>query len=668
MKLTKINKQNLIVLFLFLILIVLPWNLNKQEKTNDIGSITSNSIGYFQTNTCKFSLTDIMNNNITNKDIIILPDKSSSIYCHGKINGVDSTSDKLNVYVGTNLHLDFLVQSSIFLLFLFLIPRTKTKIFNFDPFISVFIVSLIFYLHLISEEKFYKFFLKEFNLSFKLNNYFLFALISILIFITIVLYELTKTRFYNLINYFPFLFLVNGSYNSFNFNFFIIFFCFYGVTALVNKKTNKTINLIFIVFLILQYIGSVANNSYFDVDKLKGFVSSTQSEVSTVYWGLIIYLIINGFLYIFNESLGFINLNLLKSNLIISSGLIVVFGVISSINPFINFYTYYFFGLQKLGIRTISSIEGNTWRGISASAEAIGEFFSLSVLFFILGYFLRGLKIQKKELPFLFFIMYGIYRANNVAAVIAILIVCTILFGYLKKFNKKQTIIIFLLFITTISTILNYINYSYTLNSRYLLKQAFDSSIIMVDLPGDQNSNNAIDNFSFGQILTYPKEISNISSSLYFATDIYTNTNNFKFFPNTIGLVSAISVPINRSEKWGIFLAKYNPGLYNFMFGYGFQQLNRYYFDHTTKYNDGLVLPHSSFLDILIFSGLIGIILLITYLIIIVKKYKKNIFFILLLVFELLNLLKSDSILYLSSFILFLFLLNTYKIPYDEKI
>ena len=77
--------------------------------------------------------------------------------------------------------------------------------------------------------------------------------------------------------------------------------------------------------------------------------------------------------------------------------------------------------------------------------------------------------------------------------------------------------------------------------------------------------------------------------------------------PSFISIVNVSSYLINRSEKWGIFFAKYDPFI-EFIFGYGPQQITNYYFDHPTKYNYGLFLPHSSLFNYLIFFGALWLI------------------------------------------------------------
>ena len=183
-----------------------------------------------------------------------------------------------------------------------------------------------------------------------------------------------------------------------------------------------------------------------------------------------------------------------------------------------------------------------------------------------------------------------------------------------------------------------------------------------IDLPGDQFSYTAVDNLNFGEILSYPEEDTNISNSLYFLTKRYTYSQDIKYIPNSVSVISTISLPINRSEKWGIFVAKYNPNFLSLSFGNGPQQITEYYLGHRTKINSGLVLPHSSFLDYLIFYGVFGLFTIITLVFLTVWKNKDNHLYVPLISFLILNLLKSDSLLYSPSLILFILIFNFYKI------
>jgi hypothetical protein len=169
----------------------------------------------------------------------------------------------------------------------------------------------------------------------------------------------------------------------------------------------------------------------------------------------------------------------------------------------------------------------------------------------------------------------------------------------------------------------------------------------------------AVENSNFGEILL--TDTSNISSSLLLLTKFYTETGDIKYLPNGVAIISAISVPINRSQKWGVFFGKYDPTLAEFLFGYGPQQINRYYLGFDTKINTGLVLPHSSILSYLVFFGIVGIFGLLGYILYLMYKSRENRTYNLIVIFFLLNLLKSDSLLYLQNYILVVFIVNFYK-------
>ena len=62
------------------------------------------------------------------------------------------------------------------------------------------------------------------------------------------------------------------------------------------------------------------------------------------------------------------------------SSLILLFVVLGSYYPIVNFYNFLIFGQNKRGMKTFESVDGNTWRGFSASEESVGEFFGFIIL------------------------------------------------------------------------------------------------------------------------------------------------------------------------------------------------------------------------------------------------------------------------------------------------
>ena len=591
-----------------------------------------------------------------------MPDLYSSVQCFGRVNGVDYFPDSIKVYIGTNINVDILLQSLFWIFLLFLIPKNESTNFRFPQAFPMFIMTMLIYIHLIGENMFYKSFAKEFDVGIKYNNFFLFSILLTVVFLIYICNDLIKFRFNNLINYFPFIFLFNGSYNSLNLNFYVLLISFIGINSLMERKFNKKFAIIYLIFSLIQITTHNTKNIIFDIDKLKGFTNSSQNISSLIYWIIIFYLFITGIQYIINETKHHVDIEKLKSNFLISGGLITIVGIASASNPFINFYSYYYLGLNKMGIKSLSSVEGNTWRGISSSAEGLGEFLAFSILFSLLITYYKKLSFSRLDLFFIILNIYGLFKTNNFAATSSLILFLTIYIFLNWDISRKNKLSL-LLFTSIISiTFVVLSNFNYELASRSLIREGLIASEIDVVLPGDQYANNAVDNLNFGEILSFKKEETNISSSLYLLTEKYTNSKDIKFLPNAVGVLNAISLPINRSEKWGIFFAKYNPDLNSFLFGSGPQQLTDYYLGHRTKINTGLVLPHSSLLDYLVFYGFLGLICSSIFIFYKLYKNRNNYLYVCLLMFMMINLLKSDSLLYVSSFILFIFILNLSKI------
>ena len=139
------------------------------------------------------------------------------------------------------------------------------------------------------------------------------------------------------------------------------------------------------------------------------------------------------------------------------------------------------------------------------------------------------------------------------------------------------------------------------LKSYSLLMILISSSEIDYEMSINQYGLNQAEQANYQYILEIPDESANLSSSLRFLLENYTYGYNIENIPSLVSIVNIGSYFINRSEKWGIFFAKYNPSVDEFLLGYGPQQITNYYFDHATKYNYGLFLPHSSFFNYLIF-------------------------------------------------------------------
>ena len=663
--------KNTYKIFFGVLLILLPWSISKAiyDTPYSAQEIVNESVGFYQTNTCRYSLGEIFQVNSFNSKIEILPDLSSKVECFGKINGVDKAGEKIKVYVGTNPNIDFLLQSIFWLLMLSFIPKSKNFTPRFPNTLAIFIMTCLLFLHLMSEDRFYLSYSDTFTAKLSYDNYLLLSLLVGVPIILNIFLDIIKTRFYNLVNFLPFVFLFSGTYNSLNLNFFLLTISFIGILSIQEGSYSKSFTFIYFIFSIIHVVNFKISNTYFDVDKLKGFINSSQNKLSLIFWTLIIYFFINGLLYIFKESTKFVDLQKLKLNFLISASLIVLIGIASSLYNYFNYLSYYYLGLNKLGIKSFNSIEGNTWRGISPSAEAAGEYFAIVLLFWLIVSRLQFIKIAKFEIVLIFITLYGLYRSNNFAATVGLILFTILLFLNSSNLNTKLKKSIYVVGLLSIVGILNYGNdYSYDFASKTLLHQGISASLVSESLPGNEYGLNAAESSNFGQILLLEENDIKLSSSLKYSLKEFTENGNIRFIPDKIATWSFISVPINRSEKWGIFLAKYNPSIVEALFGYGPQQLSNYYLGHPTKYNEGLVLPHSSLLDILIFYGFFGVLLLSLFIISKSIQYRKNTLFAYLCFFILINYIKSDSILYLSSFVLsiFIFNLSRYKLINSE--
>ena len=97
-------------------------------------------------------------------------------------------------------------------------------------------------------------------------------------------------------------------------------------------------------------------------------------------------------------------------------------GIAGSHLPIVNFFNFYLFGQNKRGMKEFSSVAGNTWRGFSASAESIGEYYALIILLFAYLVIYKKAKLNYLYLTLLIPIIYGLYRSNNFAAILSLIL------------------------------------------------------------------------------------------------------------------------------------------------------------------------------------------------------------------------------------------------------
>ena len=369
-------------------------------------------------------------------------------------------------------------------------------------------------------------------------------------------------------------------------------------------------------------------------------------------------------MFVINESKDYFDLKVFRRNLIISGSLISIVGWVATTNQIINFSTFYYLGLNKFGMKNLESISGNTWRGLSPTAEGVGEFFGFIILFTILVSHHKKIKISNFEVLLCLLIVYGLYRANNFAAISSCLVLTFIYFGlnYVKSKKNFAVISLMIIFLSSFIYTQFFREFSYQYLSSNILYEGVQATEFEYDLDRNQFGETQAEQANYQYILQIPENEANISTSLRFLLENYTYGYNIKNVPSLISTINVASYYINRSEKWGIFFAKYNPDIKTFLFGYGPQQFTSYYLEHSTKYNYSLFLPHSSVLNYLIFFGIAGLLTFLLYILKVLKSINKDGISYYFIIFFLLNFLKSDALLYLPNLIFFILVLNFYKI------
>jgi len=673
----KLINKYFLTSFLLIIIIIFPFWKESSKNIYPAIEVNDSSIGYYQSTTCNISLLNVAMNNYGNKlNLRFNNNNYAGIECFGKVTGLDKVNDLYIISIGTNSNLSFLLQSTIWILLLLLISKFKFQIKNIN-FLYIFLLSVFFTFQQFSEERFYSQVNRYFDLSLSSNNYYLFNnfLIFYLIFVFVsIFFENNKSI---IINYFPYMFLFIGAFNGFNLNFFSLLLSYMGVKALFEKKINIKLNLIFLIFALFWSQTRRDTVTFFDTDKLNGFVNSSNNNSSLFFWIVLFWLIINGLVYLYKESN--LDLKILNYSLLISVNFIVILGLLGAAFPLANFFNFIIFGQNKRGINSLASVDGNTWRGFSASAESIGEFFAFTLLFFFIMVYLKKIEISKYTALLLILPIYGLYESNNFAAVLSLILVsfAIVAMSYLNK-NKLNKVVIILSLIILFGSylIINRLGFEYV--STQLLYEASLHSNLFTYLSSEAKSVEITKYFDAGQI----QSLLNIenqgqgSSLLIFLSTIYEQSLfNFPYIPNLVTIISFVSIVINRNEMWGIFTAKYNPNLIESLFGNGPYQLNNYLYNLKIRLDvpegklNALYLPHSSFLDILVFFGFFGLLMFLFFNFYVLKQKSTNPEYKFLLIFIILNFAKSDSLLYLNSFVLlaFIYAINFKSIEHENE-
>ena len=593
--------------------------------------ITSD-LRFYEINTCSISLIDFLieNPNVIYQDHYkIRFNDYSAMKCFGTLTGIDQINDVFYISIGTSAYLNLFIQSSFWLLIISLIKKSRNFQISAVSLISSVLTSLLLVFMVYSEERLYvkNIYFHDFNEV----RYFLQLFLTILI-VSLFSYYFMYSRIDNLGNYFPLLFLIIGVYSGLNFNFFSIGIVFFGFQRILKEK-KIFINKYYLIFLILVWSNNAYNKEYFvDPDKIRGFTSSIFTSQNLIFYSIFFIVFINGLISIFNNQNNF-NIEYYFKNSLYSATLVLVAGLVGSGFPVMNFLSYYFFGLNKYGINRSNLFELNqwgerlAWRGHFPSAETIGEFYGIVILIYVYLIFFKKILFSYRDFLLICVVATGLLLSNNRAAILSIILCVTVLVArqnLVKKYSK-YILGFFLIGISTFLIGVNNLNYSFQFISESILNNAIFYSV-------GENYSSSI-NYLLGQ------------------------RNSESFIYSLFSLLSVFGFYVNRSELWGIFFSRHSPELQEVVLGSGLFNYGQLYGEIAINPTKSFLLPHSSVLSFYMFIGVINILFLLYILFtkIFLKIRHSDDIFIYLSIFVFLNLLKSDSVLYLSSFINYFF-------------
>ena len=616
-------------------LIIIPFSISDYSDQVTPEKITSD-LRFYEINTCSISLNEFLieNPNVIYQDHYkIRFNNYSSIQCFGQITGIDQIGYTFYISIGTNTLLNLFLQSIFWILVISLISKSETFKFNELNIISCSISSLLICIVLYSEQRYYSKVFYEFDLN---SNRHLLYVFTYILFISFFVTYIVDSRNNKLINFAPFAYIFIGVFSGMNLYFLTLFFCPLGIKAILkNKKFRGNFVLINLIIFFWAF-NATSNNYYLKPDKIRGLSSTAYNFLSVSSWSyLMIFSLIGIYLFSVNKRKD-LSLKLIKNNFVISGFFVIILGYLGSSMPLVNFYNYYFFGQTKFGTDNQNLFgvnywgESEAWRGFFPSAETIGEFFAISLLLI----FITNKKNRINNYLYLCipFLLVGLYASNNKAALISLVFCIGLYINKKRKLSKRMKF----LFISPAILILFYF-----IRIENLLFSLDFSANKMIEMG-----------------IGYGNEVQRSSSIKYLQNLDDSNI----FFEILILVFGFFAFIINRSELWGLFFARFNPTTSELFFGSGPFILSRHYSEidvlEKKLYTGtplGFLLPHSSFLLMILFFGLIGTILFFFYLFFNLYRARNfNFELFLVCLFIVLNILKSDSILYLPSLLTYI--------------
>jgi len=631
-----LNTKQIIYYFFVIFLILIPWFNTDIQNQYSISKVSQEDISFYEINPCKISLIQFISNNtesIYQNHYYFRPNNKTPIQCFGRIAGVSVRQQELQtqfiISIGTNSLINLLFQG-LFWVFIFSLVPKNTK---FPPSrykyknLSILLLSYLFAYSIYAESRFYENNLYEFDFNI-LRSYFLVFFSYFLISKNLI--DVYEERSENLINYIPFIYMFTFIYSGFNFSLLAIIFIYLGIVAYFSREGNSKFNNMYIVLAIWWLINS--NGSfYFNVGKLRGFTSSVYEFNANLFWIVFIYFLIKGIYKFYIDNKKHFNLDSFLKNLSFTSFLVLFFGLLSSNIPILNFFSYYFFGLQRYGVESKTPFAFDefdvkiSWRGIFPSSETVGEFYGI-VLLLLLFWIIKREEIRPIEFVGIFSSTLGLYFSDNKTAIVLVFVLA-LTYIYLKLFKdlisfKPILFFILLSFTGFVVFLLNGASYEFVSDSIISQSNVFQYDSVYS---------------SYLRLINAGKETGTL-------------------FNNVFGFFSAIAFFLNRSEMWGLFFTRYNPTFMELLFGSGPMNFGQLYGEIIVNNPSSTLLPHSSMLSLILFIGVIPLIILLFIFSINLIKSRKNYEFILFSIYIFTNIFKNDSVNYLVVFVFYYFL------------
>ena len=639
-------------LLLLVLVVVIPWFNVDTDNNYSIPKVSQEDISFFEVFPCKISLTEFILSNpesIYQNHFYFRPDNRSSIGCFGRISGVTVLQKGLEtqffISVGTSSLINLILQGLIWTVLFSLIPKNKeletSKETSRYKNLIILLISYLLTFSIYAESRFYEknIYLLDFQ---EMKSYLLIYLIFILLVKNFV--DIFISRSENIVNYLPYVYLITGLFSGFNLSFLAIVFLYYGFQSYLTGVKNNVFNYTALIITVWWLFNS-RGSAFFNVGKLRGFTSSIFEFNANLYWIIFSYLLIKGIWRIYLLNKKSFMLSTFTKNLSITSGLLLLFGTLSANFPVFNFFSYYFLGLQRYGIESKTPFAFSqdvyelkiSWRGIFPSSETIGEFYGLCLLF-LLFYIVKTSSISLLHYIGIFAASLGLYFSDNRTSIVLIFLSTLIYMSIKNGISLKLFKLKYLGFITIIfSFILIFMTQSSSFSDSY--KFMSDAIISKADIFKKEY---AISSFTS---LISGLESSSMSSTIF-------------------GFISAIGYLLNRSEMWGLFVARYNPTYNELLFGSGPLNFGQLYGEVPVNSPDSFLLPHSSILSYLVFIGLIPLVLLLFIFLKDLYMNRDNVEFLIFSVFIFINIFKNDSLNYFSPFV---FYTTLYLLVRDKK-